>query len=81
MVHRLEKYHLFCNTPFFELICIAVCPIYMYTTKYILNWNKKCLQNMSEIFDMVHMSQVGNIAEVSRDFRDIISRAKQWRET
>ena len=30
---------------------------------------------MSEIFDMVHMSQVGNLAEVSRDFRDLISRA------
>ena len=43
-------------------------------TKYTLSLNKKRLQNMSEIFDMVHMSQVGNLAEVSRDFRDIISR-------
>ena len=40
---------------------------------YTLSWNKKRLQNMSEIFDMVHMNQVGNLAEVSRDFRDIIS--------
>ena len=32
---------------------------------------------MTKIFDMVHMSQVENLAEVSRDFRDIISRAKQ----
>ena len=40
---------------------------------YTLSWNKKRLQNMSEIFDMFHMSQVGNLAEVSRDFRDIIS--------
>ena len=46
---------------------------YIHTTKYPLSWNKKHLQNMSEIFDMVHMSQVGNLAEVSRDFRDIIS--------
>ena len=46
-------------------------------TKYTLSWNKKRLQNMSEIFDTVHMSQVGNLAEVSRDFRDIISWAKQ----
>ena len=38
---------------------------------------EKSLQNMSEIFDMVHMSQVVNLAEVSRDFRDIILRAKQ----
>ena len=42
---------------------------------YTLSWNKKRLQNISEIFDMVHMSQVGNLAEVSRDFRDIISRS------
>ena len=40
---------------------------------YTLSWNKKRLQNMSEIFDTVHMNQVGNLAEVSRDFRDIIS--------
>ena len=40
---------------------------------YTLSWNKKRLQNLSEIFDMVHMNQVGNLAEVSRDFRDIIS--------
>ena len=40
---------------------------------YTLSRNKKRLQNMSEIFDMVHMNQVGNLAEVSRDFRDIIS--------
>ena len=40
---------------------------------YTLSWNKKRLQNMSEVFNMVHMSQVGNLAEVSRDFRDIIS--------
>ena len=32
---------------------------------------------MSEIFDMVHMGQMGNLAEVSRDFPDIISKAKQ----
>ena len=32
---------------------------------------------MSEIFDMVHISLVGNLAEVLRDFRDIISWAKQ----
>ena len=47
-------------------------------TKYTLSWNKTRLQNMSEIFDMVHMSQMGNLAEeVSRNFRDIISKAKQ----
>ena len=46
---------------------------YIYTTKYTLSWNKKRFQNMSEIFDMVHMNQVRNLAEVSRDFRDIIS--------
>ena len=40
---------------------------------YTLSWNKKRLQNMSEIFGMFHMSQVGNLAKVSRDFRDIIS--------
>ena len=43
-----------------------------YVTKYTLSLNKKRLQNMSEIFDMVHISQVGNLAEVSHDFRDII---------
>ena len=32
---------------------------------------------MSENFDMVYMSQVGSQAEVSRDFRDVISWAKQ----
>ena len=42
-------------------------------TTYTPSWNKKRQQNMSEIFDMVHMNQVGNLAEVSRDFRDIIS--------
>ena len=42
-------------------------------TKYTPSWNKKRLQNMSESLDMVHMSQVENLAEVSRDFRDIIS--------
>ena len=47
--------------------------LYGYMTKYTLSLNKKRLQNMSEIFDMVHMSQVGNLAEVSRDFRDMIS--------
>ena len=36
---------------------------------------------MSKIFDMVHISQVGNLAGVSRDFRDIISRAKQMAGT
>ena len=46
---------------------------YIYTTKYPLSWNKKRLQNMSEIFDMVHMNQVGNLPEISRDFCDIIS--------
>ena len=40
---------------------------------YTLSWNKKRLQNMSEIFDMVHMNQVGNLAEVSCDFCDITS--------
>ena len=35
---------------------------------------------MLEIFDMVHMSQIENLAEVSRDFRDTISRAKQMAE-
>ena len=49
-------------------------------TKYTLSWNKKRLQNMSEIFDTVHMSQVGNLAKVSRDFREIISPAKQMAE-
>ena len=48
---------------------------YGYMTKYTLSWNKKRLQNMSKIFDMVYMSQIGNLAEVSLDFRDIISRA------
>ena len=48
-------------------------PIYIYTTKYTLSWNKNRLQNMSEIFDMVHMNQVGYLAKVSRDFRNIIS--------
>ena len=42
-------------------------------TKYSLSWNKKRLRNMSKIFDMVHMSQVENLADVWRDFRDIIS--------
>ena len=42
------------------------------TEIYTLSWNKKRLQNMSKIFDVVHMSRVGNLAEVSRDFRDII---------
>ena len=32
---------------------------------------------MSEIFDIGYMSQIENLAEVSRDFCDIISRAKQ----
>ena len=41
--------------------------------KYTLSWNKKRLQNMSEIFVMVHMIQVGNLAEVSRDVRDKIA--------
>ena len=47
--------------------------MYIYTTICTLSWNKKRLQNMSEIFDMTHVSQVGNLTEVSRDFRDIIS--------
>ena len=40
---------------------------------HTLNWSKNHPQNMSEIFDMIHMSQVGNLTEISRDFRDIIS--------
>ena len=40
---------------------------------YTLSWNKQRLQNMSEIFDMVRMNQIGNLAEVSREFRGIIS--------
>ena len=36
---------------------------FQYTSEdYTLSWNKKRLQNMSEIFDMVHMNQVGNLA-------------------
>ena len=46
---------------------------FRYMTKYTLSLKKKRPQNMSEISDMVHMSQVGNLAKVSRDFRDIIS--------
>ena len=45
----------------------------MYIRQNTLSWNKKSQKTMSEIFDMVHMNQVGNLAEVSRDFRDIIS--------
>ena len=54
---------------------------YVYGTKYTLSWNKKRLQTMSEIFDMVHVSQVENLAEVSHDFRDITPWAKKWRKT
>ena len=61
MGRRLEKY-LFCNTAFFSLFSIKFVR-YVYTTKYALSWNKKSLQNISEIFDMVHMNQVGNLTE------------------
>ena len=46
---------------------------FQYMEVYTLSWNKKRQQIKSEIFDMVHINQVGNLAEVSRDFRDIIS--------
>ena len=45
----------------------------MYPTKFTLSWNKKRLQNMSEIFDIVHMGLVKSLVEVLRDFHDIIS--------
>ena len=72
MRRRLEKYYLFCNSAFLSLFTMKFVR-FIHATKYTLSWNKKRLQNMSEIFDMVHMSQVGNLAEISRDFRDIIS--------
>ena len=73
MGRRLEKYYLFCNTTFLSLFTMKFVLLYIYMTTYTSSWNKKRQQNMSEIFDMVHMNQVGNLAEVSRDFRDIIS--------
>ena len=62
-----ENLHKFCEFP----ICIERFQC-LHATKYTLNWNKNRLQNMSKIFDVVYMSQVGNLAEVSGDFRDII---------
>ena len=43
--------------------------------------NKKRLKTMLKNFDMVDMSQVGNLVEVSRDFRDIIREQCKRRQT
>ena len=61
------------NKALLFLIKLSKIAVQSVPKKYTLSWNKKSPQNMSEIFDMVHMSQIGNLAEVSRDFRDIIS--------
>ena len=51
MGRRLEKYYLFCNNAFLSLFTIKFVR-YLYTTKYTLSWNKKRLQNKSEIPDL-----------------------------
>ena len=43
-----------------------------FPTKYTLKLEQKKPATMSETFDMVPMNQIGNLAEVSRDFHDII---------
>ena len=40
----------------------------MYGIKSILNETKKLLLNMSEISDMHHVSYIGNLEVISRDF-------------
>ena len=58
-----EAYKKFCKFSIYRYIYWKF-PMYIYPTKYTLSWNKKHQQNMSEIFDMVHMSLVRSLVEV-----------------